>query len=151
MAKRIISIKPFRNRKYLHGKHHCLEAEVRFHLLYRNINWQVPKMFLKWRDILHLRKPFATPFIIYSYTLWLYTLRNISFYEKNNGKLPPLSLIPYTPYTNLQPSFHINKQLSPSVTTQHHIQIDAILVWMQTNVTHFDAYINIMVIAASQK
>ena len=59
--------------------------------------------------------------------------------------------MPYNPYTNLRPSFYINKQLSPSVTTQHHIQIDTILVWMQTNVTHFDAYINIMVIAASQK
>ena len=34
------------------------------------------------------------------------TLRNISLHQKNNGKPPPLSLIPYTPYTNLRPSFY---------------------------------------------
>ena len=127
-----------------------LEAEVRFHLLRYNIKWQGPAMFLKWRNMSTSKKTFRHPL----HNLQLYTmttLRNISLQWENNWKLSPLSLIPYNPYTNLQPSFHINKQLSPSVTTQHHIQIDAILVWMQTSVTHFDVYINIMVIVASQK
>ena len=32
------------------------------------------------------------------------TLWNISFHRENNQKFSPLSLIPYTPYTNLRPS-----------------------------------------------
>ena len=56
------------------------------------------------------------------------TLRNISLHQKNNGKLSPLSLIPYTPYTNLRPSFYENKQLKPSVNTRYQFQIDAIQV-----------------------
>ena len=34
---------------------------------------------------------------------------------------------------------------------RYQFQIDAILVRLQTNVTHIDAYINIIIIAATQK
>ena len=80
------------------------------------------------------------------------TLRNISLHQKNNGKLPPLSLIPYTPYTNLRPSFYEEQTIITFRNyTRYQFQIDAILVWLQINVSHFDAYINIIILIATQK
>ena len=79
------------------------------------------------------------------------TLRNISLHQKNNGKLSPLSLIPYTPYTNLRPSFYEEQTIKAfrkyAVSVSNRCDIGMIA----TNVTHIDAYINIIIIAATQK
>ena len=86
----------------------------------------------------HFKKTFHHPLPnLQLYTMT--TLRNISFHRENNWKLSQLAWYPPLPtQINFRPSFYKNKQLSPSGNYAVSVSINAILVWMQTNVTHFD-------------
>ena len=86
----------------------------------------------------HFKKTFHHPLPnLQLYTMT--TLQNISFHRENNWKLSQLAWYATLPtQINFRPCFYKNKQLSPSGNYAVSASINAILVWMQTNVTHFD-------------